>query len=42
MIEFIENTRFEILTPNGFEDFSGLRKTTKSEVVRLSLSNGKK
>ena len=41
MIEFIENTRFEILTPNGFEDFSGLRKTTKSEVVRLSLSNGK-
>ena len=41
MIEFIENTRFEILTPNGFEYFSGLRKTTKSEVVRLSLSNGK-
>ena len=41
MIEFIENTRFEILTPNGFKDFSGLRKTTKSEVVRFSLSNGK-
>ena len=42
MIEFTPNTRYKILTPNGFQPFSGMRKTTKSEVIEISLSNGKK
>lgn len=42
MIEFKPNTRYKILTPEGYKSFSGIRKTTKSEVVNFSLSNGKK
>ena len=42
MIEHKLNTKYEILTPFGFKDFSGIRKTTKSEVVDFILSNGKK
>lgn len=39
MIEFRQNTEYEVLTPTGFEKFSGIRKTTKSEVIRITLSN---
>jgi hypothetical protein len=42
MIEFRKNTRYQINTPDGFKPFSGVRKTTKSEVVTILLSNGKK
>jgi len=42
MIEFQANSRYQILTPNGYRDFSGMRKTSKSEVIELSISNGKK
>ena len=42
MIEFRPNTRYQIQTPDGFKPFSGIRKTSKSEVITLTLSNGKK
>jgi len=42
MIEFKSNIRYKVQTPDGFQSFSGMRKTTKSEVVELELSNSKK
>lgn len=41
MIEFQPNTRYKILTPNGFQPFSGIRKTSKTEVVEIGISNDK-
>jgi len=41
MIEFRPNNRYQIFTPEGFKDFSGMRKTSKKEVVRILLSNSK-
>lgn len=41
MIRFRKNTIYEVLTPNGFKPFSGMRMTTKSEVSSILLSNGK-
>lgn len=40
MIEFRKNTKYEVLTPSGYKPFSGMRKTTKEEVVEIELSNG--
>lgn len=40
MIEFRKNTKYEVLTPSGYKPFSGIRKTTKKEVVGIELSNG--
>ncbi len=39
MIEFRKNNRYEVLTPSGYQKFSGMRKTTKQEVIQLTLSN---
>ena len=40
MIKYKENKRFQVLTPTGFQPFSGIRKTSKHVVVRLHLSDG--
>jgi hypothetical protein len=34
-----KNTQYEILTPNGWEDFYGVRKLTKSNYVKLKNYN---
>lgn len=34
-----KNTQYEILTPNGWEDFHGIRKLTKSNYVKLKNYN---
>jgi len=34
-----KNTKYEVKTPTGFKSFSGIRKTTKSRVVQITLSN---
>jgi hypothetical protein len=39
MIEFRKNSRYEVLTPSGYQKFSGMRKTTKEVVIELTLSN---
>lgn len=39
MIQYKKNTKYEVLTPTGFKNFSGIRKTTKSKVVQITLSN---
>jgi len=41
MIQFKSNNKYRVQTPSGFKDFSGMRKTTKSKVVEITLSNGK-
>lgn len=35
------NSRFKILTPSGYQDFSGIRKLKKDCYYTISLSNGK-
>lgn len=35
-----QNSRFEILTPNGFQSFAGIRKLRKSLVYSIEFSNG--
>jgi len=35
------NTRFEILTPSGYQDFSGIRKLKKTRYYIISLNTGK-
>ena len=37
---FVKNTRFEILTPSGFQDFDGILITENKEIVSLGLSDG--
>jgi len=37
----IKNNRYEIYTPNGFKDFSGIRKLQKDKYFNIILSNGK-
>lgn len=39
MINYKENKKFQILTPTGFQPFSGVRQTVKQSTVRLSLSD---
>ena len=39
---FIENSIYEILTPNGFEDFKGVQKTTRTEYVEIYFTDGSK
>lgn len=39
MIQFRSNTKYKVQTPTGFKSFSGIRKTTKSKVVQVLLSN---
>jgi len=34
--EHIKNTQYEILTPSGWKDFSGMRKLSKSEYATIS------
>jgi len=41
MIELVQNSRFEVNTPTGFKSFSGIRRTTKSEVVCITFEDGK-
>jgi hypothetical protein len=41
MIQFKQNTKYQIQTPSGFKNFSGMRKTTKSKVVQITFSNSK-
>lgn len=41
MIQFKQNNRYQIQTPSGFKNFSGMRRTTKSKVVQISFSNSK-
>jgi len=41
MIQFRKNTKYQIQTPTGFKNFSGMRKTTKSKVVQIMFSNNK-
>ena len=41
MIQFKQNNRYQIQTPTGFKNFSGMRKTTKSRVIQITLSNKK-
>lgn len=41
MIQFKQNSRYEIQTPTGFKKFSGMRKTTKSKVIQITFSNNK-
>ena len=41
MIQFKQNTRYQVQTPSGFKNFSGMRRTTKSKVVQISFSNSK-
>jgi hypothetical protein len=33
------NTRFEILTPNGYQDFAGVRKLRKDKIYVITLSS---
>jgi hypothetical protein len=37
----INNTKYEILTPNGFVDFDGIKKLQKDKYFEIELSNGK-
>jgi len=37
-----QNTKYEIMTPNGFRSFSGMRSLTKNSIFKIKLSNGKK
>ena len=39
MLEFLENTEYEVLTKDGFKDFKGV-STSKKECLRLTLENG--
>ena len=39
MIEIRKNTRYEIMTPDGYKPFSAIKKTSKSEVIHFILSN---
>lgn len=41
MIQFRQNNKYQIQTPTGFKDFSGMRKTTKSKVIQITFSNKK-
>jgi hypothetical protein len=41
MIQFKQNTKYQVLTPSGFKNFSGMRRTTKSRVIQISFSNSK-
>ena len=41
MIQFRQNNRYQIQTPTGFKNFSGMRKTTKSKVIQITFSNNK-
>ena len=41
MSKIIHNTKYEIMTPNGFESFKGIRKLTKSSHYIITLSTGK-
>jgi hypothetical protein len=34
-----KNTRFEILTPDGWSDFTGIRKTKRKESIKIILSS---
>jgi hypothetical protein len=38
MLEFLENTDYEVLTKDGFKDFKGI-STDKKECLRLTLEN---
>jgi len=33
------NTRFEVLTPNGYQDFAGIRKLCKDKIYAITLSS---
>jgi hypothetical protein len=39
MIEFRQNSRYKIQTPSGYQFFSGMRKTAKSEIVEIKLTD---
>lgn len=41
MIQFRQNNRYQIQTPTGFKEFSGMRKTTKTKVIQITFSNNK-
>jgi len=38
---FKKNTKFEIMTPNGFQPFDGMRSLNKTSVYTITFSNGK-
>jgi hypothetical protein len=40
-MNFKQNTRFDILTPTGWQPFSGVRKVTKTSGFTITLSNDK-
>lgn len=42
MIEFYKNKKYKVKTPTGFKDFTGIRRTTKAEVVEVSFEDGTK
>jgi hypothetical protein len=39
MIELVQSNRFEVETPTGFKSFSGIRRTTKSEVLCITFED---
>jgi len=40
MIEYMHNSGYEILTPDGFKPFKGVDKLSKDEYLTIYLSNG--
>jgi hypothetical protein len=42
MITYNSNTKYKVLTPQGFKDFKGIRRTTKEELLTLFFENGTK
>jgi hypothetical protein len=41
LVNFIENSDYEILTPDGWKDFSGIANYGKKKLIRVTTSNGK-
>lgn len=41
ILEFFENSEYEILTPDGWKDFKGIVKYNKKELLRITTTSGK-
>lgn len=42
MIEFYKNKKYKVKTPTGFKDFTGIRRTTKAEVLEILFEDDTK
>jgi len=38
---YLENNKYEILTPSGYKPFKGIRKTNKLQYIAITLNTGK-